>query len=325
MPNPLWILATIGAALAASTVALVLFGWRGRKAGTSGVDIGWVVGPSAGLFLGCCVLGKIPRWPPTEDLDRLLLIVLPAVILVELVGAFHRVPRPLVWLLRAALAACVAPILLHGTDYITDQGGPGTAQWSTAQAGLILSGLAAALITVWALLGLLSARAGGLVAAFCLAISSGGAGLAIMISGYLSGGQATLALAGAVAGLIAATLALAWSSRGARPLGAAIVFFYSLIVTGRFFGELSTAHAIILFASPLLGWLPELPPLRRLPRWARELTRVLLVGLVVSAVVADDVRMFIANTPASDDSGFDEPIGPDGAGPEGVPPDSKSP
>ncbi len=269
------------------------------------------------------MLGKIPHWPPAEDLDRLLLVVLPAVVVVELAGAFHRVPRPLVWFLRAGLAACVAPILLHGTDYITDQAGPGTAQWSTAQASLILGGLAVALITVWALLGLLSARAGGVVPAFCLAISSGGAGLAIMISGYLSGGQTMLALAGAVAGLIAATLALSWSPRGSRPLGASIVFFYGLLVTGRFFGELSTAHAIVLFASPLLGWVPELPVLRRLPRSARELTRILLVGLVVSAVVADDVRMFIANTPASDDPGFEEPSNQEGDAPENVPSDSK--
>ena len=191
MPNPFWILATIGAALAASALSLVVFGWRGRKAGTSGVDIGWVVGPGTGLLLGCCVLGKIPRWPPGEDLDRLLLIVLPAVVLVELVGVIRRVPRPLVWLLRVALAVCVAPILLHGTDYIADQGEPGTAQWSTAQAGMILGGLAAALVAVWALLELLSTKAKGLVPAICLAISCLGSGLAIMISGYLSGGQAT--------------------------------------------------------------------------------------------------------------------------------------
>ncbi len=260
MPDPLSILSAIGAALAASAVMLVLFGWRGRKTGTAGVDIGWVVGPAAGSLLGCCLLGKVPHWRLVEDLDRLLLVVLPAAVLVELVGAFHRVPRPLVWVLRAALAACVAPILLHGTSYITDQAGPGTADWSTAQALQILGGLAAALIAVSALLNLLSARVGGVSPAICLAISCAGAGLAIMISGYLSGGQATLALAGAVAGLIATTLTLRWSSRGARPLGTAIVLFYSLVVAGRFFGELSSTHAIVLFASPLVAWLPELPP-----------------------------------------------------------------
>ena len=315
MPDPISILAVIGTALAVSALALVVFGWRGRKAGTSGVDIGWVVGPGAGLLLGCCVLGKIPRWPPGDDLDRLLLIVLPAVVLVELVGAFHRVPRLLVWLLRAVLATCIAPILLHGTEYITGEAEPDSATWSTTQAGMILGGLAAALGAVWALLGLLSARAGGIVPAICLAISCLGSGLAIMIHGYLSGGQATMALAGAVAGVIAATLVLRWSALGVRPLGMSIVLFYSLVVAGRFFGELSSTHAIVLFASPLLAWLPELPPARRLPPWARKLTRVLLVGLVVAAVVADEVRMFVANTPVSADSEYDEQKAPDDGGP----------
>jgi hypothetical protein len=175
---------------------------------------------------------------------------------------------------------------------------------------LILGGIAAALVAVWALLSLLSATAGGIVPALCLAISCLGSGLAIMISGYLSAGQATMALAGALAGVITATLVLRWSSRGARPLGASIVLFYSLIVAGRFFGELGVPHAIVLFASPLLAWLPELPPVRRLPRWARELARVLLVGVIVAAVVADEVKTFVANTLASADSEFDEPTAP---------------
>jgi hypothetical protein len=315
MPDPISILSAIGAALAVSAVVLVVFGWHGRKTGTPGADIGWVVGPGAGFLLGCCVLGKVPHLRLVEDLDRLLLLALPAVVLIELLGAFHRVPRPLVWFLRATLAACVAPILLHGTSYITDQAGPGTADWSTAQAFQILGGLAAALIAVWALLSLLSARVGGASPAICLAISCAGAGLAIMISGYMSGGQATLALAGGLAGAAVVALALGWSSRGARPLGVALVALYSLVVTGRFFGELSTTHAIVLFASPLLAWLPELPPVRRLPRWARELTRVLLVGLVVAAVVADEVRTFVANTPASADSEFEEPKAPDDGDP----------
>ncbi len=318
MPDPFLILAAIGAAAAVSALALVLLGWRGRKAkaDTAWFDIGWVVGPSAGFLLGCCVLGGLPHLRPVEDRDRLLLLVLPAVVAVELVGAFRRVPRWLVWFLRTALAAGVAPVLLHGSSYITDQAGPGTADWSTAQACEILGGLAASLIAAWALMGLLSARVGGISAAVCLAISCAGAGLAIMISGYLSGGQASLALAGAIGGAGAATLALRWSSRGSCPLGVAIVAFYSLVVTGRFFGELSTTHAIILFASPLLVWVPELPLLRRLPRWAAELTRVVLVGLVVSAVVADEVRMFIANTPAPSDSEFEEATGQDGSVPE---------
>ncbi len=318
MPDPIKILTAIGAAFAASALVLVFCGWRGRKTGTGTVDFGWVAGTSAGFLLACCVLGKAPHWPPVEDQDRLLFLVLPAVVVVELLGAFRKLPRWLVWPLRAALAAAVAPVLLHGTSYLSDQGGPGTADWSTTQACLILGGLAAGLLAVWVLLGLLSARAQGVSTALCLAIASAGAGLAVMISGYMSGGQNGLALAGAVSGAAVATLALRWQSRGARPLGVAVVAFYSLVVIGRFFGELSSTHAIVLFASPLLAWLPELPPARRLPRRARSLTDMVMVGLCVSAIVALEIKKFAENSPSATGSEWDEPAA-QGDGESGAP------
>ena len=37
--------------------------------------------------------------------------------------------------------------------------------------------------------------------------------------------------------------------------------------------RISVYSGILLFFAPLLGWLPELPYLRRMPRWARGLTR----------------------------------------------------
>ena len=272
MPDPIAILEMIGAAAVAAAVLLVLSGWRGRKTGSTGVDFGWVLATAAGFLLGCCVQGKFPRWPPAEDQDRLLFLVFPAAMVVELLAA-SRLSRWVVWPLRIALAAAVAPVLLHGSTYLTGEPGPGSDAWTSAQACLIFGGVAAFLIVVWALLESLSARAPGVSTAVCLAIASTGAGLSIMISGYMSGGQNGLALSAAIAGAILATLALRWSSRGTRPLGVAIVLFYSLIVIGRFFGELSATHAILLFGSPLLAWLPELPLLRRLPRWAIELTR----------------------------------------------------
>jgi hypothetical protein len=103
----------------------------------------------------------------------------------------------------------------------------------------------------------------------------------------------------------------------------AIVLLYSLVVIGRFFGELSSAHAILLFGSPLLAWLPELPLVRRLPRWARELTRVVLVSLFVAAIVGLEVKHFVESSPASADSEFGEstePENPDSGGSDGASP-----
>ncbi len=305
MPDPISILKMIAAAAVAAAVVLVLIGWRGRKTGSAGVDFGWVLGTGAGFLLGCCVQGKFPHWPPAEDQDRLIFLVFPAVVIVELLAA-ARLSRWVVWPLRIALAAAVAPVLLYGSTYLSGEVGPESDALTTTQACVILGGLAVFLVAVWALLELLSKRAPGVSTAVCLAIATAGAGLAILISGYLSGGQNGLALSAAVAGAAVATLSLRWSSRGTRPLGVAIVLFYSLIVIGRFFGALSTTHAIVLFACPLLAWLPELPLLRRLPRWLRELTRALLVALLVSAIVVIEVRNFAENSPAASDSENEE-------------------
>jgi hypothetical protein len=310
MPDPITIMTAVGAALVAAAFLVVCFGWPGRKGRTPAVDFGWVLGTGAGFLLGCCMLSKIPHWPPVVDQDRLLFLVLPAVVVVELLATLPKFSRWFIWPLRVALAAGVAPVLLHGSDYLTGQPGPDSLAWSTPQVCLILSGLAASLVAVWLLLGLLSARVPGVSTAACLAIATAGAGLAVMISGYMSGGQNGLALSGAVSGAAVATLALRWSSRGRRPLGVAIIGFYSTVVLGRFFGELSTTHAILLFASPLLAWLPELPLVRRLPRWARELARVLLIGLLVAVIVAAEVRKFAEGSPAGADSEYE------GAAPE---------
>ena len=155
MPDPITILTAMAVAAAVASVLLLIFGWPWRTKPIPQVDAGWVLGLGAGLFLGCWLLGNRPHWPLREDQDRLLGLVLPAVVFVELLAAFSRVPRWLIWPCRAAVVLGVAPVLLHGTSYLSDQNGPGTAEWSTMQAALILGGLAASLAIVWSLLALL--------------------------------------------------------------------------------------------------------------------------------------------------------------------------
>src|ERR1017187_7823936 len=147
MPGPITIVAAMAVAAASAAVLLWLCGQPWRSTDLYHVDVGWALGLGAGLFLGPWVLGNRPHWPPREDQDRLLGLVLPAVVIVELLAAFPRVPRWLTWPLRAAVALGVAPVLLYGTSYLSDQNGPGTAEWSTVQSCLILGGLAAFLAT----------------------------------------------------------------------------------------------------------------------------------------------------------------------------------
>ena len=126
--------------------------------------------------------------------------------MVELLAAFPKVPRWLIWPLRLVIVAGGARVLLHGTSYITDLTGPGTSEWSPSLAGLIFAGLAAFEAAVWALVALLARRAPGSSVPVCLAVTTAGAAVTVMLSGYATGGQIGLPLAAALMGATGATL-----------------------------------------------------------------------------------------------------------------------
>ncbi len=307
MPDPVLMLTAMGIAFAVSAALLGIFGWRGRQAWPTSFDAGRVIGVAVGFVLGCWVLGNRAHWPPRDDQERLLALVFPAAVLVELLAVFPKVPRWLIWPLRFVIVAGGARVLLHGTSYITDLTGPGTSEWSPSLACLIFAGLAALEAAVWALVSLLARPAPGPSVSVCTAVASAGAAVTVMLSGYATGGQVGLPLAAALMGAISAGFVLTRGSPRTGPLGMAIVALFSLLVIGRFFGELTSVHAVLLFCAPLLGWLPELPYVRRLPPWARGLARVILVGIVVSAVLVSAQRKFNHDFQAPGEAGSKEP------------------
>jgi hypothetical protein len=309
MPDPIAMARAMGAALVVAALLLGALSWWGRTrpAGSCWPDVGWIVGLGAGYYLGCGMLEIRPRWPAREDLDRLLMLVLPAALVVELLGAIPRLPRWLIWALRIAVAGLGARVLLHGSMYLAGPAGPGRSAWTAPQEWLILGSIAAAEAIAWVLLVLLARRSPGASLPIALAAAIGAASLTIMLSAYMVGGQAGLPLSAAILGASLAALAIPDASRSIAPIGVAVVGLSSLLVIGGFFGELRTDHAVLLFAAPLLAWIPELPRLRRLPPWGRGLLRVALVGLVASGVLADAARRFAAKSGPSAAPGAEEP------------------
>ncbi|HLJ96042.1 MAG TPA: hypothetical protein VKU02_22900 [Gemmataceae bacterium] len=286
MPDPKLILEAIAAAgLTAAAVLLLCAGlWRSPRPKLA--SAGSVVGLSLGMFIGCWWIGLRPHWPPQEDQDRLLFLLLPILAGIELVAAVAGRSGWLVWLLRFGIAASAAPILLYHSSYLTDLAGPGTREWTPTQTWMILGGLAAALAGVWMALVLLARRIApaaepgkskGHSVLFAVAIAVAGAAITIMLSGYASGGEIGLPLAAALAGIVAASLALRQPFPGEGALSLGIVGLFALLVIGRFFGQLATAHGALLFFGLLLCWLPELP---------RGLARVVLVTVPVAVALA---------------------------------------
>lgn len=144
MPDPVWMALTIATSASLAGIAVLIGGWPWRSSKPPAVATGWIVGQGTGLVVGCLLLGLRPHWPPKEDLDRLLIIVVPMIIAVELAAIWMKVPRSLISSTRIATAASVAPILLHGSSYLR-----GSAAWSPMQSWSILGGLAVALGCVW--------------------------------------------------------------------------------------------------------------------------------------------------------------------------------
>jgi hypothetical protein len=284
MPDPILMLEAMGAAAATAAVVLLLFGWPWRTPHAAWIAAGWAIGVGLGLAVGCSLL-KIPlHWPPAEDQDRFLLLVMPAVFGVELLAAVPRVWRWLILVLRGTIAAGVAPVLLHGSAYLTDS--TSTEGWSPAQRWLILGGMAAALAAVWGLLALLHHRTPGRSLPAALALTCAAAGVTVMLSGYLSGGQLVLPLAAGLAGAAAASVVLSGSFGATGWLGPGVVGLFSVLVVGRFFANLTTAHSLVLFSAPLLAWLPELPGVRQLRLSQRGFVRVVLIAAVAMAVTS---------------------------------------
>jgi hypothetical protein len=283
MPDPIQMLKAVSAAAALAALMLLLFGWPWRAPNATRVALGWTVGVGLGFAVGCWILKPTLHWPPREDMDRFLLLVMPAVFGVELLAAWERIPRWPIGALRLLLVVGTARVLLHGSTNLP--GSAGTEGPSITQAALLLGGLAAALAVEWSLLALLARRAPGRSLPATLALTCAAAGVTVLLSGYASGGQPVLPLAAALAGAAAAALLLSEPPGTTGWLGLGVVGLFSTLVAGHFFAALTAANALLLFFAPLLSWLPELPYVRRLRLSLRALARAALVTALVTVVL----------------------------------------
>ncbi len=295
MPDPALWTEAMGVSALAAFVVFTLFtlarssvgessGWRSTAASTIALGLGMVV--------GCAILGIRPHWPLLEDQDRLLAIVLPLAMGVELAAA-STWPRRLAFAGRIGVSGTTASILLHGTTYLSDLTGPESREWPPALAGTILTGLAMAQFTGWLLAWRLAARSPGSSHLAGLAIVILGSSLAVMMSGYATGGLIGLPVAGALGGLAMAARLSRPALRHGGPILVAVTGLASILVIGRFLGQLGTCHAVLLFAAPLLGWVPELIPGESLSPLVKASARLALVTTLVAGVVLHASQRFL--------------------------------
>jgi hypothetical protein len=292
MPDAVLFLKAMGTAAGVSALFVLALGWMRRPASEKRLNLARIAAMGLGLLLGHLVLQIRPNWPPANGLDRLLTIIVPAVIGIELLAGFASVPRWLVWLFRLSLSAATGRILLYGSIYVTAVGG----EWTVLQAWLSLGGSAILLVLVWSLLLRLADRAPGISIPTAIAEASLCSGVTIMLAGYLTGGAAALPLAAALVG------ATVGSSRDtARPamhgaIGIGVVGLFGLLFVAKFFAGLPTGRTLVLFLAPLLCWASELPFLRGRPPWLIGTTRLALVAIPLVVVLVLEKRDFDKHT-----------------------------
>ncbi|MFL5341646.1 MAG: hypothetical protein ACJ8F7_15995 [Gemmataceae bacterium] len=298
MPERILILKAVAAAFAVAAVLALLGRWPWRAPRPGRVSAMSAVGVGAGLLVGCRLLSLSPHWPPQDVHDRWLFVLVPAVVLVEILAASVWLLRPL----RAIIAAAAAPILLAASVYVEDLAGPGSREWSTTTEILVFAGLAVVLVANWKALDTLASRTNGRPVLLSLGLASAGAAVTIALSSYATGGQAGLLLAGVLGGL-ALTPFLFFDPRSASgAIGVGVVSLFALVVGGRFFGELATTHAALLFFAPMLAWLPELPGIRRIDWRLRILAGVVLVVIPVTVAATQAMSAHDARGKASPNS-----------------------
>ena len=288
MPEPSLYLEAMGAAAVVSAICVLAMAGGRRPASTTRLNSACVVGIVLGLVAGYDALSFRWAWPTRHGLDRLLTIVVPMVLGMELIAGFQCVPRRAAWCLRLVLAAVTPTILIYGSLYVS-----GTDRvWTLWQAIAALALCSALLAGVWGLLAWLSARSPGVSIPLALVLTIQCAGLAVMLAGYIKGGAAAIPLAATLAATALCARLKEKTTVVPTVLGIGVVGLFGLLFIGRFFGRLSTASALAMLFAPLFCWATEVSFLRRRKPWLVGSLRLVLVAIPLVAVLTFAKRNF---------------------------------
>ena len=284
MPDPLLYLHAFVVVACVSVLTVLALGWRSRSPSQLLVSGICVAGVAIGQVPGCFWLRLPIGWPPASALDRYLIILLPAAMVVELLAAFPTLSPWVAWALRSLLAASMAPVLLYRSVYLDE--------WTAWQATMAIAVCDALAVVVWLLLTRLAERSPGISLPLALALTIQGASVAIMLAGYIRGGAAAMVPAAALLGASLACTLVAKQVPLTALVGFGVVSLCSLLFIGVFFGRLPIASALALLAAPLLCWLTEIGSGCQRSPLVVGVIRLTIVATVVMIVLLIAQRKF---------------------------------
>ncbi len=236
---------------------------------------------ATGLIGGIWMLGLIPAWPPAVDRGRLIWILIPVFLVIELIlcrrrDARSQAGRWLRCLLRFLAAFSIMPVVVWRSIYVANVGGPDSRIWSNWQMVAWFSLIGLGSFGLWAIAIVLVRKLPLGLLTWIMAFVYLCSGVTIMLSGYLSAGQLAFPLA---VSLITMLIATGQSNKrevleGA--VGISTLLLVGLFVAGHFFAELRAIDAIILGVSLLLPGVIKLPIIAKRRLWLQVVLAVLI-------------------------------------------------
>jgi hypothetical protein len=248
--EPAWLLfgLLLPGLLGAAVVFAVTAGGNGEtKPGVvkrAVLPIGLALAAAAGIL----TLVGLPPWKPLQGQHWLLMAVLPAAVMVAVIGSIDRIPRIVAWILRVVIAAATAPLLTRPLVPYT---------WSQTEAYAWWSGLGLWIAVSWVLLYVFARRGNGRMAVFVLGLTCGALGGITMASGYLAGGQYAASFALMLCGAWVAMLTRRHSDRfGAAIVDLSMAPLFGMLIYNWQFGWTMQHDAAPHLVAALLGLAP---------------------------------------------------------------------
>ncbi len=281
----LWVLKglVLPCAIAGGSVWLLV-----TRRGKPEAQSGWacavsMTGVAIAVAVGMLSLAGLPPWKPIENLHWILMAVLPASLIVSMMGVPGRIPGVVVWPMRLVVACGTAPLLTYTlVPYI----------WSKPEAAIWWVVLGLWISVFWFLMRLLAVRGRDQLIVFVLGGTCGVIGGVTIASGYLTGGKyaATLAFV-----LLGVWLAMRFGRTDSK-VGPAIVDLTIAPLAGWLIYNWQYGWTMehdaspymvagLLAVAPLGAWVCQLPFVNRRPNGQRIGAAVLAVGVLLMLAI----------------------------------------
>ncbi|MGF1579148.1 MAG: hypothetical protein ACFCD0_07275 [Gemmataceae bacterium] len=150
--------------------------------------MGYALGIGGAVLFGMWWLGISISWPPTNHEERIVLLILPTVVAIEVVIATVQPNVPAAWALRVLVASAIPGVLLQGHQLLQSDNPDfkilEIRTWNPAERHLWLLGAAVVLVGVWWSLTFLLRRHSKRIILLAIILSTGAALWASYSAGY---------------------------------------------------------------------------------------------------------------------------------------------